>query len=75
MKKNIRAKVDSYLKRAEALQTVPNRSAAAAPAAGTPIAASNTNGQRRATEDADVTNAMEKFKGKCYLIYSSHINC
>lgn len=59
MKKNIRAKISSYLQRAEALKAPADTPAAPTPALANPTAA---------REDPDALQIMQKFQGYIHFI-------
>jgi hypothetical protein len=64
MKKTIRDKTHTYLKRAEEFKKASNKSAASA----SPIAASNANVPHEASADPDAIRTAERFKGQSYWI-------
>lgn len=81
-KKTVRAKADTYLKRAEELKKTLNKTTASAnPTASSqanisanPTASSKANVPAEATGDPDTIRMMQKFQGQSYSIYSSRIN-
>jgi hypothetical protein len=64
MKQNIRGKANTYLKRAEELKKLPDKTP-------TPTKA---NVPAEGSQDQDTVRMMQKFQGQSYSIYSSYIN-
>jgi hypothetical protein len=64
MKQNIRGKTNTYIKRAEELKKLLDK---------TPTPAKSTV-PSEGSQDTDTVRMMQKFQGQSYSIYSSHIN-